>query len=257
MSDDFEIFERDLRSQLVRAAAAQEDVATPVETARRRPLVLAAACVLLVGIIGGLLVATQSREAAAEVFEITRRDGEIVLSVIDVVDDPQSVVDQLSREAELEAEVFAVPVPDDLIGAIIAIGSLGSLEPEFDATTDGTITQIRVPEQGGGPLVIEYGRPAEDGEFYRATSSDPACARLFGKDLADAVEELDRLASSTQFQLNLPDGSARTEVPLDEIPEDARIIEVSFLGPNHLFVEVVTGELPEPRHPNCRPEQTE
>lgn len=219
----------------------------------KRALMLAAVFLVIVGAVGGLLLAVPSDKAAADVFEISRRDGEILLSVVEVVDDPQSIIDQLAEEVGLPAEVFAVPVPEPLVGSIIAVGSLGTLEPTFVGSADGTITEIRLPEDGSGPIIIEYGRLAETGEEFMATIPDERCASFFGLTIDGSLDDLSELASAFQYQLNLPDQTVMTEVRLDEIPTGARIVAISFIEQDKILVEVQIGELPEPRHPRCQP----
>jgi len=177
----------------------------------------------------------------------------VELLVIDLVDDPDEIVAQLSKELNLGAEVLAVPVADHMIGAIIAVGSLGSLEPTIDVSANGTVERILLPEDGEGPLIFEYGRRAESGETYAASSPDASCADLYLQPVDRVQAQLREVASSVRYELINANGTSITDIALSELPEGSIIVRTSFLDAETVLLEVAIETPTEPPHPNCEP----
>ncbi len=250
--DPLDTFQRELRGQLV--AAARSQAIEPVGVQRVPALAIrVAAATVVVALLSIGFILLRPSEAFADVFEITRRDNEVVLEVVDLVEDPDAIIDQLSSDLDLEVRVEAVPVPDQMVGEIIAVGSLGSLEPTIDESADGTVSTIRLPVDGGGPLIFEYGREANVDEEYAATRPDPSCADFVGRTVADARADLLDAADTVQFEFVNSDGIAIPSLNMNDVDPEATISQTFFTSADTLFVEVSFGAIEFTQHPNCVP----
>lgn len=250
--DPLDTFQRELRGQLV--AAARTQATAPVGVQRVPALAIRVAAVAAVAALLSIgFVLVRPSEALADVFEITRRDNEVILEVVDLVEDPDSIIQQLSSDLDLEARVEAVPVPDQMIGEIIAVGSLGSLEPTIEESADGTVSTIRLPVDGGGPLIFEYGREANVDEEYAATRPDPSCADFVGRTVSDARADLLDAAGTVQFESVNSDGSVTEELNINNVDPNAIVVQTFFTSSDTLFVDVSFGAIEFTPHPNCVP----
>lgn len=231
-----------LREELV-AAAARRGTAPTAATRSRRigSMLVTAACIAVVA--GVAATVALSRPAAADVFSVIVRDGEAMVTVDGLVEDPDDAAGEL-RNAGLDVSMIARPVPPSLEGAVVATTSeFGRLE----ADTDGTrVTAFRIPLDREGPVTIEYGRPARTGEEYHATEPVPECAAWAGTAVNDEVAADIAERWGPDIVLQEFNGSARTNLGLEDLYPGAAIVTILPLSANSVFVGVTDGSPPPP-----------
>lgn len=255
MTNNLDDFKRELGQELVAAATRR----LPAGKRRQRPFGLAMRP--LAAVAGFVVVAmtaviaiglARPEPASAQVFEITRTDGNIVIAVVDIVDDPQEAITQLQLEANIDAEIFALPVPTELVGQIIGIGSSGDIAADTERTADGTISKIVVPENFDGALLIEYGRPAEPDEFYAGSLPDTVCAELWSKTPGETIDRIQEISSVQRFEAVDERNVTNTNVSFESIDPTYRLTRISFLSRDVVIVTYAANVDRQPRHRNCQ-----
>ena len=156
-----------LRAELVSAARRAQDRRRRRRNLRRIAIsVLAAAAIL-----GGASAAGLARPDPAVAGVEVRLDGDHVeLRLVDVEVDPDHVA-RAARDAGLTVKVRAVPVGPSRVGKIVTT-ELARPVAAFDLLdeTSGGFLGFRLPRGWPHRVVLLLGRPARDGERYRAAS---------------------------------------------------------------------------------------
>lgn len=216
------------------------------ERMETRTRVLVAAAVLVVTVLAVNLVRTPA--SSAEVFRVTETATEITFDVVNLVDDPAEVSDQLTAVLGVPATTVAAPVADHLVGrlTVTEFEDIDTSQTTVDA--DGTITQI-VIERDAIPTSVEvvYGRPALDNEPFAATSPDPRCVDVFGLTLNDAQPFLDEIATTVTFATF--SANADNDSPDPELV----VVQILFVDNSTLVVTLAPSTDDVNPHPNCAP----
>jgi len=260
---DLDTFRRLLGEELVNAAHRRQQTQeftsvtrsvqqTEAESSRPLrpfgPLLIAASLVVVVGLVGLLWPSA----AIADVFEISHVGDEIRLDIIDVVTDPAEVETQLREELGLASEIISLPVASELVGAIIRVGAVDDMQLQPVFSQQGGEKQIVLPDGFQGPIRIEYGRAANDGERYQHYEIASICSELWGKhpdeaqgqlrdlDVVLRYETIDELAQSQQHQT------------IENIPDHYRLVEIGYFSANEAFVNFAADATVIPQHPNCQ-----
>lgn len=226
-----------LREELVAAAARRARPAQPAPARHKRrwPPALVAAAITVVVVLGTAVIAGTPRPASADTFRVAIRDGEVVVTVEGLVEDPDDAEAEL-RAAGLDATLSAQPAAPSLNGVVVATTStFGPLDSESDGTR---ILAFRIPADERRPFTIEYGRAARPGETYVATEPVPACDHYAGKPLGDAVvaEIARRWGPDVSWQRQ--SGGAVTGVQAQDVGERDVVVTVVPLSPRSVLVRV-------------------
>ena len=210
-----------LRAQLLVAAERQrhqqqlDEQDAPVElpsrprARRNRMLILAAAAVVAVALMSGLLIGRSADPAAADV-EVSIDGPDFVVRLTSLETRPDEIVAE-ARAAGLDVRVREVPVGPSNVGKFI--GSSGDqpadfrpIDPESDA-----FTGFRISKDWPGTLELVLGRAARDGESWIGPTDalQPgealACEPLLGDPVESVARELeDRDLAVRWFMLPTP-----------------------------------------------------
>lgn len=247
-------FKSELERELI--AAAYRTNSAPALASRPRGfqftrILGAVAAVAIVAVTAlGILVARPD-SASAQVFRIRTIDSRTILDVIDVVEDPDEVVDQLRTEIDVDAEMFAVPVPNQLVGQIVAVVSTGDVSPATTLNELGTVQQVELANDFDGALLIEYGRPAEGSEFYIATVTDPICATLYGQPPAEVATDARALASDVRYEHIEADGNVVADVSINELPSTSGLVDIAYLNRDTIIVTFSANPVEQPERTEC------
>ena len=171
--------------------------ATVPQRQRQRSPVLAMSLAGVLAVIAATLVILWPRAEPAQAFTITRTNGTVRVEVSNLVTNPDAAKAQL-QDAGLNASLRAVPVPDGLVGYVVSLEVHGDFEVEV-TRENGGVTAFEV--EGTGFFVIEYGRPAADGETYVATQSSPYCAAWRGQRVGDLHLEIENSLETIRWQM--------------------------------------------------------
>ena len=254
MSREFSDYEDDMADQFVQAGyrrLAQKSQATLRPGQRFAPAVAVFAAIAVV--VTGTLAWTALRPqpVSASVFEITIRENQIDLAVVDLITQPGDAETQLSVEAKISAELRALPVPQELVGAIIGVGTSDSVEPIISRAPDGSIDHITLLAGFSGSLLIEFGRAADPGETFVAMTEDQSCSQLWGFNPAEALGGLTDLAPTIRYETLNEQLLRRTDVPLDEIDPQYQLASIQFLDTETVIVLFVADLSNHARPPAC------
>jgi len=190
--------------------AATERAAVPQrQRQRHRSPALAMSLTGVLAVIAATLVILWPRAEPAQAFTITRTDGTIRVEVSNLVTDPDTAAAQL-LDAGLNTKLRAVPVPDGLVGHVVSLEVHGDFEVETTRDAEG-VTAFEV--EGTGFFVINYGRPAADGETYIATESSLHCAAWRGLRVGDIRSEIENSLETIRWQMFNTSDYLLTEVP--------------------------------------------
>lgn len=247
-------FRNELGRELVAAAYRTNKPPARARTSGLRPsrVIGAVATLVVVAVAAlGVLVARPD-SASAQVFRIRTVETGTILDVIDIVEDPDEVVDQLQNEIDLAAEMFAVPVPNQLVGQLVAVASSGDSMPVTVFNDVGTVERVELPTDFEGTLLIEYGRPADGAEFYAATLTDPICADLYGAPPADIIDTITSLATEVQFEVVDKTGRVTVDVPVGQLPAAGGLVDITYLNSQSLLATFAAQPPPQPAQPACQ-----
>ena len=235
-----------LRAELL--AAHQRRYAKPAQPSRqprqqrpRRPVWHFAGAVTAVVLVVTLVVSavsTNPTPAAADVFSFRHVDDEVIVSIIDTIDNPNAAA------AELDAQGFhvildAVPVPAELVGAVIGVAAEGGTVDTTAAMTAPSLRCAFPPARPGlspsaSAVPPKATRPTErtpypgmrrvQGQARDRPSPRPNCPGLGASHPLDAGRQ--------QF---VPD--------LDEsdIDADAVIIDVWQMAADQVLIQITDG----------------
>ena len=175
----------------LRAASArniqQAGVSSSADRSWGRGLAYAAVVLLLVGAVA--LWPGGQDSVAADVFDIQQRGTSVEVTVIELIDNGDEALEELS-EAGLEVEVVMVPVSPSLVGRLVGVHSLDGGDLDL-VSVDGVAVESFVIEVGAGRLMIEIGETAEGDETYLFSQEPALCVALAGpqsaRDVRDAL----------------------------------------------------------------------
>ena len=249
---DLATFRDQLGRQLVAAARRQQSYGRSPDgrwsTIAAAGVVAAAAIVVTAVFVVGLV---RTDPVGADVFAIDVVDGEVRIDVVEMVRNPSRVEDQLYGELGIEADLVAVPTPPELEGRIVAISSEGPDVPELEHGNDRAIARATFPDDFSGYLVVEFGRRAEPGEFYQATTTAPICRDLWGMTPDQAAPIIAAASSSARYETLDLMMNATADVDSDTIPADYMVVDVVYLSEDQLLLTFAAALDSLPRHPNC------
>ncbi len=246
-------FRSELERELIAAAYRKTHAPEPIRRTAfgLTPIFGAAAAAMIAVVVAVGIFLAIPETSSAQVFRIERFDTGTTLDVVDVVNDPDEVIAQLRDEADITAELFAVPVTDELVGQLVAVGSTGNVAPNNTLNKLGYIDQVHLTNDFEGILVIEYGRPADGDEFYAATTTDPICAELAEMTPARAVAQLQSNADDVRLELIDRDGTLDTHLTADDIPPTSTLVNVVFLNTRTLVATFQDGTT-DPTNRSCQ-----
>lgn len=198
---------------------------------RTNRLRLSAVAALVALVAGGLLVARDSKPAAAGV-RVTHEAGAIVVRLVDVEYRPD-VIEKATAAAGLEVHVNAVATGPSLVGRFVradaserldAVGLLGRSGASF--------TGFRVPVDWHGRLDLEVGKPARGAPYdvfpNAVSTGEPlACAGVVGARAADAARLVRDADVSASWHLDGPDVS--TDVSAGDVTGRWRDATVAYV----------------------------
>ncbi len=164
---------------------------------RQRSPVLAMSMAGVLAVVAATLVILWPRAEPAHAFTITRTNGTVRVEVSNLVTNPDAATAQL-QDAGLNARLRAVPVPEGLVGYVVSLEVHDDFEVEW-TRENGGITAFEV--EGTGFFVVNYGRPAADGETYLATQSSPYCAAWRGRRVGDLRLEIENSLETIRWQM--------------------------------------------------------
>jgi hypothetical protein len=212
-------------------------------------VVATAALVVTVVLVGGLV---RTDPVSADVLAIGVVDTEVQIEVVSIVQDPDRVEAQLWSELGLDAELVAVPVPPELEGSIVAISSEGTVTPELVVGDDRAVDRAVLPRGFTGFLIVEFGRRAEPGEAYEATTTDPICRELWGRSSDQVAATIAASSSSVRYETLDLANNITVDASPGEIPDDFKVVDVVYLSEDQLLVTLAADLDSIPRHSNCR-----
>lgn len=252
MTRDLEDFKNELGSELT--AAAHRQATHPIQRSRtgvrpRRSLALACAFCAMVLLGAGSLLILRSEPASAEVLEVTQTANNIVIDVVRLITDAEHVEREITDKTGLTASLTAVPASPEVEGRITAFGSDDDVAVDVDA--DGTIRQIVIANEYSGPLDIQFGRRAEPGEAYVATTDSTRCREFWGSSPTEAADEILSVAPTLRFQTIDSTGRVEIDQSYAAIGEDFRIVSVLPLSSESALVTFSQDPGSWQRHPNC------
>lgn len=199
---------------------------------RRRSPVPAMSLAGVLAVIAVTLVILWPRAESAQAFTITHTDGTVRVVVSNLVTDPDAATAQL-QDAGLNARLRAVPVPDNLVGYVVSLSVLGVVDVELTRNANG-VTDFEVA--GDGFFVVNYGRPAADGETYVATQSGLQCAAWRNQRVADILTEIEGAIEVLRWQMFNSSTLKLTAVPLPDA--DAFVQDTVPLSANSAIIIV-------------------
>ena len=254
MSD--ERFLADLRDQLVSAAARRaEDLAAaraatpvgpsprPLGRAVRRMVELAAAVVVVLGIVVAALLLRDPTPASASV-DITIEGNDLVVRLTDLETRPEQIV-SAAKEAGLDVRVRTVPVGPSQVGRFIGAAAT-SMPPEL-RPTDGSplaFTGFRIPRGWDGTLSLSLGREAREGEEWvgvadaLAPGGAAACRDLLDVTVDEAAGVLGELGLDVRWFVFDPTEQEVTGRHADYA--SWRVISVMSTSPDAVLVQATS-----------------
>lgn len=208
--DDREFLD-DLRAQLLTAAEAGRAavVVEPKRSPRRRLLALAAAAVIAVAVLSGVLVTRSTEPASADV-EVSVDGDDFIVRLTSLETRPDEIVAE-AKKAGLDVRVREEPVGPSKVGKFI--GSSGDRPAEIRPIDEESeaFTGFRIRRDWPGTLDLVLGRAARGGEAWIATSDalDPdevlGCEPLLGATTDKVSTRIDdRGLRATWFLLPVP-----------------------------------------------------
>ena len=246
-----------LRAELVAAAARQQR-----RRQQRRRLPLAGA-LLVAGLAVGLL-ATQPREAAAEV-RIERTGDRVVITLLELQADPEAVEAEL-RAAGFDAAIEPVPTGPSAVGRFVGTTELGPLDTEVVPLdlSGTTFSTFALPAGWDGALRLHVGRPARPGEAYLgftdalAPGEPLACLPVVGRRAHPALAELAPRAALLEVRRwDAPDAAPLTADELEGAFSAWVVLRADAISPGRVIVWLVpptTDPMPTPGGPvACAP----
>lgn len=207
-----------------------------LRTRQWRPAALTAAAVAVVLVAAVLASAgLRPRPAAAHPFRIVHLSDEVRLHVVEVVTDPGAAARSLHDELGIDVEFVALPAPPELVGHVVALSSTGTTvaDPVYDDA--GRAEQFVLPRQVDGRLSVHYGREAHPGENYQVNITAPVCRELWAMTPQQTAASLAGLADEVRYDTIDAGYSYSSDVALDEVDADYRLIEVMFLAQDRLL----------------------
>ena len=256
----------DLREQLVAAAARRHAVthegadgqdddeeeddrpaapptSAPFGRAFRRTVEMAAAAILVLGIVVAALLLRDPTPAAASV-EITVEGNDLVVRLTDLETRPEQIVSAAAK-AGLDVRVETVPVGPSQVGRFI--GADASSLPADLSITEGShlaFTGFRIPRDWTGTLSLKLGRPARDGEAWvgaadaLAPGGAAACRPVLGATVAEAADELGDLGLDVRWFVFDPAEREVTDRLLDY--GAWRVVSVKSVSDDEVLVQATS-----------------
>lgn len=218
------------------------------DTLSRRLLGAAAAIVLVVALMVVALITVDERRAAANVFEVSRSGGDLVIEVVDVIDDPTEATRELAN-AGFSVRMRDRAAPPWLAGGVVAVHmSAGTAA----VTTEGSrVTSFRIPGGADEPdVTIEYGRAARPGERYEVSDSVPDCATFSGEPLVQVFDRL-RTHYGPDVEIQEIGAAGAAIIDRDDVATDAEVIDVFPLAADAVLVIVTDGDASPPSGMAC------
>lgn len=189
-----------LRDALVRAAPVAR------ARARRRAVRRRAAFALLfaLAVVASILTVALPDDRADARIDVETRDGRIYARLLDLESRPDEIVAAL-RNAGVHATVALMPVGPSNVGRFVGSVSSG---PGAFKTSDGNTYSYKAfsLDQGyPGELVLQLGRPATEGEAWKAPSNAMAkdealsCLDIYGLTSTEATQALAGVRTSLRW----------------------------------------------------------
>jgi hypothetical protein len=204
-----------------------------------RPAVLtgAAAAATVIGLIGFQLVGS---EPTVEAIDIRQLDDRTVITVDDLIDDPQAVEQELA-DAGVPAAVLGALAPPSRVGRILEVGNAtapgdeDSPQPEVeDRDDDGAVDVIVLPAGFSGSLELVLG-VSSDASFGLQVDGPPAgCDDLVARPVGDVLDDLRAISSDIEWSRETADGFGQVD-EADIAPTDT-VTEVSVDVDGRLMV---------------------
>jgi hypothetical protein len=184
-----------------------------------------------------------STSPAAAGVQVEQLGDEIVVRIVDLETDPQSVEAAIA-ESGLDVRVASVPVSPSLVGRFVSSTGTDSAPDLTPLDVDGdTFMGFVISDDFAGTLELRIGRKALPGEAYLANGSafgpgEPLeCSLLYGTKVAEAVPMLARLGLDTRWQAVTEDsdGTALIEADPDSI-RNLYVTDAISLGPDKVLI---------------------
>lgn len=232
-----------------------------VPPARKRRL--AAGAVLAVAIVAAsLAVQTMRPEPASAGVDVTRRNGQIELRLVDRETDADVIEDAIRRNG-LRLQVEEVPVPDGLVGRFVTFAASTNLPPELRLLgTEGnqSFRGFTVPERFESSVTLYVGRPAKQDELYQVPVSafergEPLrCSGLFRARVGAALPKLSEDDVQVRWQTYTDAGASRELTPRQVRQQpfvDYLLADADSVGPDVVVVLITAdGTVPFPTQPS-------
>ncbi|MFC7136010.1 class I SAM-dependent methyltransferase [Halobaculum litoreum] len=103
-------------------------------------------------------------------------DAETVYSVTDEVDHAETVRERCPAATVLQADLGAIPLPDDTVDVVVAHGLFNVLPNETAAAVAAELTRVAAP--GGWLVIDDYGPHPSDSRIRRLFAVENALAEL-------------------------------------------------------------------------------
>ena len=163
--------------------------------ARRWPLPALVGAVSEVVGLATLLGISVARQSSAEALRVIIEGDLVEVEVQGPIKDPEAARDQLA-EAGVQAHLMDVPTPDELVGQAVMVSSAGN--DARIAFADDRVTVFLVPV--GGEITVWYGRAAQSGEMFAATTSSPLCALWHNQRVSEIAGDAEAEFESLRWQ---------------------------------------------------------
>ncbi len=190
-------------------AAIERVTVSQRQRRRQRSAVVAMSLTGVLALVAATVVILWPHAEPARAFTIARADGIVRVEVSNLVTDPEAATAQL-QDAGVNATLRAVPVPDELVAHVVSLSVFGGIEVEVTRGNTG-VTAFEV--DGTGSFVIQYGRPAAEGETYEATQSSLYCAAWRDRRVGDLRSEIESSIETIRWQMFNTSNYRLTEVP--------------------------------------------
>ncbi|MEM9714511.1 MAG: hypothetical protein AAGA17_19975 [Actinomycetota bacterium] len=214
---------RDLETELV--AAAQRTVRPPdaAPTSRPRGAFLAAAALIVVALVAGLL---QGRARPAAALQIDVTGQEVTIRVVDADAKPDRIVAELEA-AGIPAAIVRAAAPPNIDGRLVAVEVNGSGTAEADDLDgDGVVDQIVLARGFTGTLeIVIADTDADPSSAISAAGPPEGCELLIDRPVAEVATRLDDLADrivwarvvAVDDRVRHDRVAGRAEVPDDDV----------------------------------------
>lgn len=238
MTQDLSDFEKQLGQEL-RAAAYRRIEARHAKPRARRSFAISAvgmAAITVLALAAFVIDGFRPEPASAHPFKIIRLADETHLEIIDLVRDPRAAEEELKEELGIDIEFVAVPAPPELLHQIGGTISTGSTHPRVVFDETGRSERIILPKVIDGKIIIHFGREAQPGERYLYNITSSICREFWGQTPSESAALIDTLANEVRYDTIDFDYNLNSDVSLNDINAQYRLIDTLFLSGDELLV---------------------